>query len=128
MTHTTGGGTFYVGAVELANEDFTLSLGKDFTRSGEGVFDGGDEAGDRAFAGYIRYCLESCQAPVVSEPTLKVNREGNQLQLSWTSTGFTLQTSPTLSPATWKDIGNSSPTARPLNSTSANEFFRLIKP
>ena len=124
IAHTVGGGTFYVGAGELVSDDFTLSVGKDFTRSGEGIFDGGDEDGDRSFAGYIRYCLDACAA--TTRPTLSATRDAAGLRLSWSDPAFRLQSSLSLSPADWRDLNNASPVA--VTPSGNSSFYRLVKP
>jgi hypothetical protein len=126
IAHTTGNGTLYTGAGELVSDDFMLGLGRNYNRSGEGIFDGGEDAGERAFAGYIRYCLDVCQAPPSAPPVLAAALEPGAVRLTWNDPSFRLETSPALSPANWTGVPGSSPVE--VLTTASGAFFRLVKP
>jgi hypothetical protein len=125
VTRSTGGGTLYPGAGEIVAEDFTLSVGKNYTRQGEGLFDEGDEGGDPGFAGIIGYCLDSCKAPPAERPSLSFVRAGDRIRLSWTAAGFVLQSAASLGSPAWADAGGASPIDEPVG--SAARFYRLIQ-
>jgi hypothetical protein len=126
VTHTVGGATLYPGAGEIVSGDFTLSIGKNFVRwNPDSIFEGGDETGDVGFAGDIGYCFDVCQSPVTN-PTLAIAREGNEVVITWTAAGFTLQGSPTLGPANWTTAALASPARIPLS--GVQQFFRLFRP
>jgi hypothetical protein len=67
---------------------------------------------------------------VETPPTLQATRSGNQLQISWPTdvTGYTLETSPGLSGATWTAVPGvvNNSVSVPI-STTANAFYRLSK-
>jgi hypothetical protein len=125
VAHTLGTGTIYPGAGEIVTDDFTLSVGQNFIRYGDDIFDGGDMAEEAPFAGSLGYCFDACQ-PAVAPPELDITRDGADVILNWTAPGFTLQSSPTLNPANWTEVANTSPARVPIG--ASNKFFRLIKP
>lgn len=67
---------------------------------------------------------------VETPPTLQAARSGNQLQISWPAdaTGYTLQTSPSLTGASWTAVPGvvNNSVSVPI-STTANAFYRLTK-
>jgi hypothetical protein len=63
-------------------------------------------------------------------PFLSFSRAGNQLTLSWASTGFVLQQNSNLgNPSGWSNVagGTSSPVTVTIPS-SGNNFYRLHQP
>lgn len=124
IAHTTGAGNVYVGGGELANDDFTLAVGKNYTRSGGDIFGGGEESGDRAFAGYIRYCLDSCSAPAAPQ-VLSVSREAGSVKLSWSDPAFHLQSAAALPAQSWTDVAGDSPVL--VTPGEKQLFHRLIR-
>jgi hypothetical protein len=72
------------------------------------------------------------QESTAQPPGLTVVREGNNVQISWpvSATGFTLERTPSLSPANWQDVsqpvqvvGDQNVVTVPIS--AGNEFFRL---
>jgi len=62
---------------------------------------------------------------VPTQATLKASLSGNNISISWTPAGGTLQSSPTLGTgATWTPVGAANPATVPLSGGSA-KFFRV---
>jgi hypothetical protein len=66
------------------------------------------------------YCLDCA---TTTAPTASVTRSGNNVVIN-SDSGGTVQGSPTISPATWTDIGAAPQT---VPSTTGNRFFRIKK-
>jgi hypothetical protein len=61
-------------------------------------------------------------APVVSQPVLTVTRSGNNLNVSWTPAGGTLQSTTAL-PGGWGNVGTANPAVVPIG--TGNLFLRV---
>jgi hypothetical protein len=64
---------------------------------------------------------------VVNAPTLKIERVGSNVTLSWDAafTGFTLESKAALADATWTTVGVGNPVTQPVGAGS--KFYRLRK-
>jgi hypothetical protein len=72
------------------------------------------------------------QVPSVSDPFLTIFRQGNDIVVSWSQNvlGYTLESSPSLSPASWTTVtgvANNRYTATGAASGTGMRFFRLVK-
>jgi hypothetical protein len=67
-------------------------------------------------------------APEVVEgaPTLAITRAGNAITISWTGSGYKLQTASALPASTWTDVSTTGNSYQ-VNTGSGKAFFRLIK-
>jgi hypothetical protein len=65
------------------------------------------------------------ESPPAAAPTLTAVRSGNNIIISWTPTGGTLQSAPALVPggSTWTAVGTANPATVPIG--TANSFFRV---
>ena len=111
-TGTGGGGTF-VAAGAWAN----LQLG---LQNGSGVSTG---------VVYIDNIRITPEPSAITSPTITYTFSSGNLTLNWTATGFKLQTSSNLSPATWTDYplpdGITPPVIVTINPANAAVFYRL---
>ena len=72
--------------------------------------------------------LNPVAPPGTTPPVLSLSRTGNSAVVSWTNgAGFILQRSPTISPASWTDVGTANPSA-PITIGNSPAFFRVRKP
>lgn len=79
--------------------------------------------------------VTSDHRPVTASPALGIARSGSNVVLSWdaAATGYQLQASPTLAPASWSPVSTTPTTAAGTASVSvppsaAAQFYRLAKP
>jgi hypothetical protein len=65
------------------------------------------------------------ESPPAQAPTLTAVKQGNNIIISWTPTGGTLQSAPALVPggSTWTPVGTANPATVPIG--AANSFFRV---
>jgi hypothetical protein len=83
---------------------------------------------DSWYFGLDNFGLYSMSAPPPSErPTLSIARTGDTVTISWpaNATGFTLETSPTLSPATWTPVGGVTGNSVSVPASGNASYFRL---
>jgi hypothetical protein len=66
--------------------------------------------------------------PPPASPTLVFVEQGNQLVLSWTGTGFTLQSAESLSNSAWIDVPGATNSPVTVTLGSASAFYRLRYP
>ncbi len=70
---------------------------------------------------------ELSETPPPPPPTLRITRTGDTVTLSWPAeaTGFTLEASPTLAPATWTPVEGVSGNSVTVPLSGQSRFFRL---
>ncbi|MCX6887036.1 MAG: hypothetical protein NTX27_18570, partial [Verrucomicrobia bacterium] len=96
----------------------------DATAGGEGVVKLRDAEFNFVFIDF----LNPVAPPGTTPPVLSLSRTGNSAVVSWTNgAGFILQRSPTISPASWTDVGTANPSA-PITIGNSPAFFRVRKP
>jgi hypothetical protein len=79
------------------------------------------------------YTVISHPAPVEVRPTMTITRSGSNVIISWADSvgpGWTLQTSPTVQPASWSTVANVVHVGNAYSSTNGlgpgNAYFRLV--
>lgn len=65
-----------------------------------------------------------------TSPALAISTTGGRCVISWstTATGYTLESSPTLSPASWSPVPGASGSSTTVDADSSHRFYRLRKP
>lgn len=132
-----GGINVVAGAVNVVNAGGPLAVGDKFTLFSQPVINGGALTVTGSGATWINDLavdgsITVQTVTVVTPPTLGVARVGNNLQFSWTGSGFKLQAQTNnLSVGlsnNWGDYpgGGSSPVSVPINVANGAAFFRLI--
>jgi fibronectin-binding autotransporter adhesin len=122
------------GTLTVANLGPTLQVGDKFTLFSQPLVNGGAVTITGGSATWINNLATDGSitvATVTAPPTLNVNQTGNNLQFSWTASGYKLQAQTnTLNVgigSNWGDYpgGGSSPVNAPIDTTKGAVFFRL---
>jgi hypothetical protein len=122
------------GTLTVANLGPTLQVGDKFTLFSQPLVNGGAvtvTGGGATWVNNLAGDGSITVATVSAPPTLNVNQTGNNLQFSWTASGYKLQAQTnTLNVgigSNWGDYpgGGSSPVNAPIDTTKGAVFFRL---
>lgn len=82
---------------------------------------------DSWYFGLDNFGLYALAATPPPPPVLHITRTGDTVTISWPTeaTGFTLEASPTLAPATWAPVSGVMGNSASLPLTDQSRFFRL---
>ncbi|HTG45197.1 MAG TPA: LamG-like jellyroll fold domain-containing protein, partial [Verrucomicrobiae bacterium] len=75
----------------------------------------------------IQAHYQAAAGVTAARPEIQVARNGNQLTLTWSGSGFTLEQTADLSTKTWQTVTGAAPNSATVSTASGKGFFRLRK-